>query len=279
MLQSVFLVIIAMLSIQLGASFAKQLFSELAPAGISFFRIFFASVLLFLFFRPAKLTRSQWKLLIPYGLSLGLMNLTFYWSLAKIPLGVAVAVEFTGPLVLAVLLSRRPKDFIWIGLAGLGLYLLSPLNQLQGISTLDHLGLFWALVAGFFWALYIYFGQKVSQKIPTSMAITWGMAIAALSVLPFGMVSFSWSDLNGPLLLTCLVVALLSSAIPYTLEMQALKGIPAKSFGILMSLEPVLAAVAGFAVLHEKLSGLQMLSILLIISASLGSLLSIQKGR
>ncbi len=279
MIQALFFVLIAMLSIQFGASIAKNLFLQIGPELVSFLRITIAAGILAVFFKPWKLrpSKSNWRLLIFYGVSLGLMNLSFYKSLEKIPLGVAVAVEFTGPLLLSILFSRKAIDFVWIGLAACGLYLLSPFYT-EGVNQLDGMGLFWALVAGLFWGIYIYFGGKVSKSLPSAIASSWGMIIAALAVLPWGIKSFGSQPLSLNLLGLAALVAILSSALPYSLEMVAMKKIPPQNFGILMSLEPVVATLSGYLVLGEVLTFTQLLAIALVIFASLGSVLGLKKN-
>lgn len=276
--QAIVLVIIAMLSIQFGASFAKSLFPEAGPVGASFLRITFAAMMLIAVFKPwkYKINRNQAHLILGYGLSLGLMNLTFYLSLARIPLGVAVAIEFTGPLLVSVFSSRKLKDFFWVLLAVIGLSLLFP-GQERFSTGLDILGASLALVAGLLWALYIIFGSKLHQ-VPGRVSSSLGMLVAALTILPFGLYAFNTNLMSLKILGSGLTVALLSSAIPYSLEMFAMKVIPAKNFGILMSLEPVIATLSGFLVLHEVLSGHQILAIVFIVIASLGSVYDSKAG-
>lgn len=233
-------------------------------------RIYFASIMLLVLFRPwrFKLNSSQRKFLFIYGVSLGFMNLLFYAALERIPLGIAVALEFTGPLAISILTSKKKIDFLWIILAALGIYLLLPSSS--GVP-LDLAGMLMALGAGFFWAMYILFGKKAGQDIPGEVAASVGMTIAALVVLPFGLYLSGEKLLDNSLWPLGLLVGLLSSALPYTLEMFALKKIPTKTFGVLMSLEPAVATIAGFLFLSEALTFLQSTAILCIIISSLGS--------
>ena len=273
-------VLIAMLSIQSGASLAKSLFPILGPTGTTTLRIGFAALLLIFIFRPwrSKVPKEAKGSILLYGASLGLMNLSFYWALVRIPLGIAVALEFVGPLGVALWASRQKLDFLWAILAAVGIYFVLPLQSEISSEHLDPLGIVYALVAGGFWGLYIIFGQRITQKLPTTQAASLGMAVAALVALPFGVID-AGSQIgqiqHWPL---ALVIAVLSSALPYSLEMHALKSIPTKTFGILMSLEPAVAALAGFAFLHEHLSFTQVAAILCVMVASLGSTLSSRKA-
>jgi inner membrane transporter RhtA len=264
--------LIAMLSIQSGASLAKQLFPVVGVQGTTTLRIAIAAVILNLIWRPWShqgLNRAHLKVLVKYGMALGLMNLLFYLALERIPLGIAVALEFTGPLTISLLASRRRIDFLWAFLAAIGIAFILPL---QGTAQpLDPIGIGFALGAGACWALYIFFGQKISATLHGGIAAALGMAVAALVVLPFGLVTEGAKLLNGDIWPLALAVALLSSAIPYSLEMIALKKLPAKTFGILMSLEPAVAALSGFLFLSEKLATSQWLAILCVIGASAGS--------
>lgn len=264
----------AMLSVQVGASLAKSLFPAVGAQGATALRVTLAALILAAVLRPWRVRASEgWKALAAYGLSLGLMNLLFYAALQRIPLGVAVAVEFAGPLGVAVAGSRRRLDFAWIGLAAVGLLALAPL---QGQShPLDPLGLALALAAGGAWAGYIVSGRRAGQA-HGAQATALGMAIAALIVLPFGVAQAGAGLLAPAVLPTALGVAVLSSVLPYTLEMFALTRIPTRVFGTLMSLEPAVAAVAGALILHEALSLRQTLAIATIMAASLGAALTLR---
>lgn len=209
-----------------------------------------------------------------YGLAMGAMNMAFYLSLRTIPLGIAVALEFTGPLVLALAGSRRLRDFIWVGLVVAGLALLLPLRgQAQ---TLDPVGVMYALAAGVGWALYIVLGKKAGA-IYGADTVTLGISIGALLTIPFGVAHAGSALLSPALLPYALGVAVLSSALPYSLEMIALTRLPARTFSTLLSLEPAIAAMAGVALLDERLSVLQWLAIMAIIVAATGTALSVQR--
>jgi len=259
-----------MLSIQGGAAFAKTLFPQLGAMGTTTLRVSLAAAVLMLIFRPrlGALTWKDWRAVIPYGLSLGLMNLAFYLSLTRLPLGLAVTFEFVGPLVLSLLLSRRPLDFAWVGLAAVGIVMIAP----HGASTapLDLIGVGLALLAGAFWALYILAGGAVGRRLPGATGVVAGMGIAALVSLPFGLVQAGAGLLHPAALLSGLAVALLSSALPYTLEMYALRALPARVFGVMMSVEPAIAALSGLLFLHEHLTLVQWIAVACVIAASAG---------
>jgi inner membrane transporter RhtA len=264
-------VLVAMLSIQLGASLAKGLFPVLGAQGATALRLTFAALLLLAFWRPwrKKLTGREVRSVMMYGVALGTMNLAFYLALARIPLGIAVAIEFTGPLAVALLSTRRALDFVWALLAVAGILLILPLSEAS--QALDPLGVVWALVAGTCWALYILFGQRAVETVHGGTATSLGMVAAALVAVPFGVVHAGRALLDVSLLPAGLGVAVLSSALPYSLEMIALKALPTRTFGILMSLEPALAAMSGLLFLHEKLTVVQWAAIGCIILASAGS--------
>jgi inner membrane transporter RhtA len=262
--------VLAMLSIQGGAAFAKSLFPALGPAGTTALRVGLAAALLFAVFRPSlrSLTRADWAAIVPYGVALGLMNLTFYASLKYLPLGLAVTFEFVGPLVLSLVLSRRALDFVWVALAALGIVLIAPHG---GEGSLSLPGVALALGAGALWAGYIVVGGAVARRVPGTTGVVAGMIVAAAVALPFGAVQGGQGLLAHPqLLLAGLAVAVLSSALPYTLEMRALRTIPTRVFGVLMSLEPALAALSGLLFLGERLTSLQVAALLCVVVASAG---------
>ena len=267
----------AMVSIQTGASLAKHLFPLVGPQGSAALRLFFASLILLIVWRPWSRppAADHWRAIWLYGLSLGGMNLLFYMALAHIPLGIAVAFEFCGPLAVALFASRRAVDFLWVACAVGGLLLLLPVG---GVATaaLDPWGVAFALAAGACWALYIIFGRRVGAAVHGGTATALGMCVAALVVLPFGVVHSGLGLLSWAVLPAGFGVAILSSAFPYSLEMIALKKLPAHTFGVLMSMEPAIAALSGLLFLSEKLSSLQWLALGLIIFASAGSAVSVR---
>jgi inner membrane transporter RhtA len=271
-------VLLAMVSVQGGAALAKDLFPALGALGTAAVRITLSAVVLLALFRPplARLGRAQWRAVIPYGVVLGAMNAIFYLSLERIPLGLAVTLEFLGPLAVAVLGSRRLSDFLWVLLAAAGIALLVPWDPAQ-VNALDPLGVVLALGAGACWAAYILLGGRLSRHFTDGQGVATGMLFAMLAVLPFALVDGVLGRLTPPLLGAGLGVALLSSALPYTLEMVALRVLPSRTFGIMMSLEPALAALAGLLFLSERLTLLQWLAMVLVSAASAGSTLTARR--
>lgn len=261
--------LLGMLSLTAGASLAKQLFPHIGPMGAAFLRLILAAVMLGVIFRPwrADLTR-EWRTVLTYGVSLGLMNLLFYMSLAFIPLGIAIAIEFTGPLAVALLTSRRRTDFLWIAMAVAGLALLLPIAD--GGSQLDPRGVLLALGAGAFWAIYIVSGKK-SGQVHGQGAAAIGIMVGTIAVAPFGLPHVGPALIDPALLALGLGVAVLSSAIPYVLEMYALRSLPPNTFGTLVSVEPAIGALMGMALLGETLPPIQWLAIALIICSSAGA--------
>ena len=263
--------LIAMLSIQYGASIAKEFFLVAGNAGTTTFRTAFAAIILLAVWRPwrKKLSGESWKALAGYGIALGFMNLLFYMAIARIPLGIAVTLEFTGPLVVALLASKKSLDLLWAFLAGLGIWLILP--STHSAEALDGVGILMALGAGGCWALYIIFGQRASKYVDSGAATTIGMCFASLAVLPFGIHENAPQLVNVSLWPVGLLIAVLSSALPYNFEMMAMKNLPQKTFGILMSMEPVIATMIGYLFLQENLTALQIFAIICVIIASAGS--------
>ncbi len=272
----VFVLIVSMLSIQSGASLAKSLFPLIGAPGVTALRLALGTLILVIVFKPWRLrfAKEQRLPLLFYGLSLGAMNYMFYLSIQRIPLGIAVALEFTGPLAVALFASRRPVDFIWVILAVLGLWFLLPLGQ--DVAHVDLTGALLALGAGAGWAIYILSGQRAgAEHGPATVAM--GSLIAAMIFVPLGVlqsvdVSWHWSILP-----VGLAIAVLSTALPYSLEMLALTRLPTRTFGTLMSLEPGLAAISGMIFLGETLTGTQTLALAAIIAASMGSTLTMRR--
>ena len=266
----VLLLLIAMSSIQAGASIAKTLFHSVGAPGAVALRTALATLMLALVLRPwrARVTADSWPALAVYGVSLGVMNFLYSMALRTVPLGITVALEFTGPLLVAVLSSRRPVDFVWIALAAAGLSLLLPIGHTQG--AIDPTGALFALGAGACWALYIVFGQKAGAAYG-AQAVALGSVIASIIVVPIGIAEAGATLLSPAALAYGLAIGLLSTALPYTLEMIVLTRLPARTFGILMSIEPVFGALAGWAMLHELLAALQWAAIAMIIVASIGT--------
>lgn len=269
------LLLIAMASIQSGASLAKSMFPIIGAQGTTTLRLLFASIIMLLILRPwrAKLTARSLKTVIVYGIALGGMNFLFYMSLRTVPLGIAVALEFTGPLAVAIYSSRRPIDFAWIGLAIIGLLLLIPTGE--STQGLDPVGAGYALGAGVCWALYILYGQKAGADNGVQTAAL-GVMIAALFIAPIGIVHAGAALLTPSLIPIAIGVAILSTALPYTLEMIALTGMPTRTFGTLMSIEPAFGALSGLLFLNEVLSFSQWMAISCIIMASVGATLTMR---
>jgi inner membrane transporter RhtA len=263
------LVICGVASVQFGAAIAKTLFDEVGPGGTVFLRVLFAALVLAVLFRPALAGRSgrDWRLIVAFGFSLVAMNLAFYESLERIPLGIAVTFEFIGPLGVAVASSRRALDFVWVVLAAAGILLLSDF----GSADLDGLGVALALLAGVFWAAYILLAARVGRAHPGGQGLTLAMGAGALMLAPVGVADGGVELLAPGVLALAFAVAILSSAIPYTLEMEALRRMPAGVFGVLMSLEPAMAALAGFILLDEGLATRELTAIVLVVAASAGA--------
>ena len=259
-----------------GTSLAKGLFPYVGAEGTTTYRLIFSTLLLMAFWRP---WRRQWSwneapILIVFGATLGIMNLLFYNAIKTVPFGLAIAVEFTGPLAVALWSSKKPLDFVWIVLAVAGMGLILPLGNASGAdmqaAAIDPVGIAYALGAGACWAVYIVVGQRVADRIG-AFATPMGMLVAALLVTPVGISVAGSSLLNPEWMLAGLGIALLSSAIPYSLEMYSLKHLPKQTFSILLSLEPAVGALAGWLVLSEQLSTQQLGAIGLIMAASMGS--------
>lgn len=268
---SLLLVVASICAFQLGAALVKSLLPVVGARGAAALRLSIAALILSVVFRAwrTRLPPGGWRLVARYGAVLGLMNLCFYFSLERLPLGIAVALEFTGPLAVALWHSRRSMDFLWVGLAVLGLALIIPWSNSS--SAIDLLGVAYALGAGLFWALYIVWGRQVGLIAGSTSSVALGMVIGALVVLPFGAVA-AWPALVSPqLLVLAVTVAVLSSVVPYTLEMLAMTRMPARVFGVSMSLEPAIAALAGWLMLSEQLSPRQYLAIAAIMVASGGA--------
>lgn len=262
--------IAAMFCFQLGAVVAKGLFPILGAAGTTALRMGLASLILLAVWRPWRMRfrPRELRVIVYYGLALGCMNFFFYLSLSTIPLGIAVALEFAGPLALAMAASRRAIDFLWILMAALGLLALLPLGF--GSQTLDSMGVVYGLAAGVFWALYIHYGRKAGAA-HGGQTTALGMLVGAIVIVPIGAVQAGAQLLSPAILPAALGVAVLSSALPYSLEMLAMPRLPTRTVGVLMSLDPALGALSGLCFLGERLSWLQWAAIASIMAASAGS--------
>jgi inner membrane transporter RhtA len=265
----VVLVLGAITSVQVGAALAKTLFDEIGAGGTVFVRVLLAALVLAMIWRPglAGLGRREILLAVLFGLTLAGMNLAFYSALDRIPLGITVTLEFVGPLGVAVAGSRGALDLLWVGLAAAGILLLSDF----GSGDLDRVGVALALLAGCLWAAYILLSARIGRVFPGGSGLALAMIVAAALLLPVG-VADAGADLLVPWILAAGgAVAILSSAIPYSLELEALRRMPAGVFGVLMSLEPAVAALAGFVVLGEDLVARELVAILLVVAASAGA--------
>lgn len=268
--------VIAMVSIQVGASFAKTLFPVLGPEGTTALRLSFGALMLIIVLRPWRAVgiKQNWRVLALYGVNLGIMNLFYYMAVERIPLGIATAIEFLGPLAVAVCASRRRTDFVWVTFAAMGILLLLPFKA--GAASLDPIGIFYALLAALGWAFYIIIGKKAGDAIGGS-APALGMLIGAIVVLPVGIFEAGPALLAWSIIPLALVVAGLSSAIPFAFEMVALRRLKPQAYGTLTSMEPAIGAFSGLIILHEALSPTQWLAISLIICASIGTTLTTER--
>jgi inner membrane transporter RhtA len=259
------LVLAAASSLQVGAAFAVTLFDDLGPAGAAFLRLGFAAVILWAIWRPRL--AGDLRLAGAFGVALGLMNWSIYEAIDRIPLGVAVTIEFAGPLLVAVIGSRRPLDGLWIALAGAGIVLLAD----PGGGSVDALGVFFALSAAACWMAYIYLSKRTGAAFPGGSGLALAMAVGALIVLPAGVAQGGRALGEPDLLGSAVVVALASSVLPYSLELEALRRLPEAVFGVLMSLEPAVAALAGFVVLDQELGAREVAAIAMVVVASAGA--------
>ncbi|MEV4342087.1 DMT family transporter [Streptomyces sp. NPDC049590] len=261
------LVLLGIVSVQVGSALAKHLFDAVGSFGTVALRLFFAAVVLLLLWRPSpRVSRRTWAVIVGYGVTLGLMNLCFYLSLSRIPLGIAVTTEFLGPLAVALAGSRRWPDALWAVLAAGGVVLL-----MEGGGDLDPVGLLFALAAGTCWGLYILVGAALGRHTTEGDGLALGMAVAALVAVPFGVADSGTALVQPWVLVAGVGVALLSSVIPYSLDLEALRKVPPHVFGILMSLEPAMAALIGLIVLRESLHWTQWIAVVCVVAASAGA--------
>lgn len=261
------LVLAGIVSVQLGASLAKGLFPVAGAAGVVAIRLVFAAVILLLAWRPSlRMSGRAWLTVGAFGLVLGVMNLSFYEALNRIPLGVVVTIEFLGPLTVALLGSRRWMDGVWALLAAGGVALLT-----EGGGRLSWLGVGFALAAATCWGCYIYLTVKVGERTSGGSGLAIAMAIGGLVVAPFGIAGSGSALWQPSVLLAGLGIALLSSVVPYSLELEALRTIPPRLFGVLMSLEPAVGALCGLVVLGQSLGAAQWVAVCLVVLASVGA--------
>lgn len=271
------LVLVAIASVQIGSAVARTVFDEIGANGITLLRLGISGLLLAVLVRPRVLrwSRAQLASAALLGVTMGAMNITFYQAIRTVPLGVAVTVEFLGPLLVALVQTRRAADFLWVLLAGGGVALLG----LDGDTDIPLSGLGLALLAGFFWGGYILASARVGRLVPGIDGLAVALLVAALLALPLG-AGGAAGGLGDPTVLAVgVTVALLSSVVPYALELSALRRMPTRVFGILMSLEPAAAAVAGLLVLDQLLGGRELAALLLVSVASLGVTLGRREGQ
>lgn len=271
------LVLVSILSVQFGSAVARTAFDVVGANGITLMRLAFSGLILTALVRPAVRgwSRAQWRAAVLLGLTMGSMNLVFYLSIREIPLGVAVTVEFIGPLLVALVQTRRLVDLLWVVLAGGGVALLG----LEGGADLPFTGLALALLAGLFWGGYILASANVGRLVPGMDGLAVALLVSALLALPFGAAGATRALDDPVVLLAGLGVAFLSSIIPYGLELSALRRIPTRVFGILMSLEPAAAALAGLLVLGQRLGPRELVALVLVSAASLGVTLGRREGQ
>jgi inner membrane transporter RhtA len=261
------LVVAGIVSVQLGASVARQLFAVTGPAGAVSLRLAFAAAVLLVAWRPSlRMSRRSWLVVATYGTVLAAMNLTFYEAIARIPLGVTVTIEFLGPLSVALLGSRRWLDGLWAVLAAGGVALLT-----EGGGRLSMIGVVFALAAAVLWGSYILLTAKLGEHSVGGGGLAIGMAIGGILAAPLGIAEGGSALLHPGVLAAGLAVALLSSVVPYSVELEALRRIPPRVFGVLMSLEPAVAALCGLVVLGQALGPVQWVAVCLVMAASVGA--------
>ncbi|WP_406387319.1 EamA family transporter [Streptomyces sp. NBC_00211] len=272
----VVLVVTAGISVQFGAALAVMIMPGAGAAGVVTLRLAAAALVLLLLCRPKVrgYSRADWGTVVAFGVAMAGMNGLFYQSIDRIPLGPAVTLEVLGPLVLSVVVSRRPVSLLWAGLALAGVALLAGHGGGSGFGGLDLPGTAFALGAGAMWAAYIVFSARTGRRFPQADGLALAMAVAAVLSLPLGVVQAGSALLVPSTLALGAGVAVLSSVLPYTLELLALRRLPAPTFAILMSLEPAIAATAGFLLLNQGMSALDALAIALVIAASMGAVRS-----
>ena len=262
-------------SLQFGAALAMSLFPLVGPWTTTLCRLFLSGLLLTLVMRPQahQWSQSQWVSVAFFGLSLGIMNAFFYVAISHIPLGTAVTIEFIGPLALSAVLSHSIRDVLWVGLAMVGVGLFG-VERLLGLSSLRPIGVVCALGAGLFWALYILAADNAGKKVTGTGVIAIALLIGSLPSAPLGMANLFMVATDVHLLLLAIGTAILASLVPYTLEFLALRRLPPGTFGILLSMEPAVAATAGWLLLDQHMGVLGMIAVCLVISACVGTAMS-----
>ena len=266
------MVLAAICSIQIGAAVATEIFDQVGPAGVVFLRAIVSAILLTLIWRPSfRVAPEARRVTLAFGVALAGMNLCFFEAIERIPLGTAVTLEFAGPLTVALITSRRRRDMIWAGLAAAGILLLS---GGIGDEALEPWGIALALIAGAFWGSYILIGKRLGEKSSGGKGLAVAMAISAVICAPFGIADGGTDLLDPTVLAIGLAVGLLGSALPFSLELEAMRRLPSNVFGVMMSLEPAVAATVGFILLSQGMSLMQTVAIGLVVAASAGALWS-----
>ena len=277
--QAIVLLLLAMISIQSSGSLAKLLFEHFPVLTVSAIRMLLSALILAVVFQiwRANLKTVRWKAILSYGCALAGMNILFYLSIDRLPLGIAVSFEFIGPLGVALYYAKQKYDFIWVGLAIIGIILLFPFQQ--AAQSLDPIGIAMALGAGACWALYIVAGQKPTG-VSGNHSVCLGMFVGTLILLPVLLTSPALAQVNNhPYFIYFVILAITASALPFSLEMIALRNMTPLSFGTLTSLEPAIAALSGYIFLSEQLLWTQVLALLTIVSASIGCTITTQRAR
>jgi len=269
---AVAMVLGAITSIQVGSAVATRLFDDIGAGGVVFLRTFVSAVLLGIIWRPDyRMDREKAKLALTFGVVLAAVTLAFYEAIDRLPLGIAVTFEFTGPLGVAMITSRRRLDLAWAAMAAVGILLLS---GGIGNESMDLLGVFFALLAGFFWGCYILLGKRVGEQWAGGQGLAIGLVISSVLCAPFGLIEGGSGLLDPSILAVGALVAILSAALPFSLEMEAMRRLPSNVFGVMMSLEPAFAAAVGFLLLSQGMSEAQGIAIALVVAASAGALWS-----
>lgn len=271
------LVALSAVSTQCGSAIATKLFGQVGPAGAVTLRLAFATLALLVAVRPGRqdlrrlADRRNLGTMVAFGLALAGMNFCFYEAISRVPLGVAVTLEFAGPLALSVATSRRWADALWALLAGAGVFLLAGGSLLGALHHLDLVGVGFALLAGAFWACYIIANQETGRRFPGASGLAGAMAVAAVIAVPFGLVDAGARLFRPSVLAIGIAVAVLSSALPYTCEMAALRRVTPRAFGILVSISPAVAALAGFVLIGQHLSAVELAALALVVAANAGN--------
>jgi inner membrane transporter RhtA len=264
------LLAVSIISVQIGAGYAGRLMDDVGPAGVVVLRQGLAALVLLAVTRPRLRGRSraQWRTIVAFGVILAVMNLTFYAAVERLPLGVAVTIELLGPLGLAAALSRRAVEFVWVGVAVVGVVMLG-----EGEGSLDPLGIVFVLIAAACWAAYIMVSRRAGQQSSGADSLALAMSIAALIAAPLGLRAGS-ALLDPHVLWIGLVVAVLAALVPFSVELVALRSVPPRVFGVLMSMSPVVATLSGFVLLDERLTAMQVTGMGVVIAASMATVLS-----